>query len=50
MDDTQPITESGSGSPIHLGSEVKLEPEFSAKNEAEMDDYEIKEESFKDRY
>ena len=48
MDGVQPFKESGSGSVIDLDSEVKYEPESSLKNECEMDDYDIKEESIED--
>ena len=48
MDDVQPFQESGGGGYlIHLGSQVKCEPESSVKNVSEMDKYEIKQESIK---
>ena len=48
MDDIQPFKESGVGGPTHLDSKAKCEPEFSVKNEAELDNYEIKEEYCED--
>ena len=48
MDGVQPFKESCGGSTIDLGSEVKCERETSVKNEYEMDNYVIKEESFED--
>ena len=45
MDAIQPFNESGGGSPIHLGGQIKCEPESSVQNQFEMDQFKIKEES-----
>ena len=48
MDDIQPFQESGGGGPIHLGSQVKCEPESRVKTESEVYKYDIIEDSIEE--